>query len=95
VIATLLNLGVAGHYLAPELWVGRISPRPVIAINARDDGRLPRACVDALHAALRDPYEIVWVDGPHVLPNRHEVIENLSAQIQKRVSDARDETLMP
>jgi dienelactone hydrolase len=95
VIATLLNLVVAGHYLAPERWVGRISPRPVIAINARDDGHLPRACVDALHAALRDPYEIVWVDGPHVLPNRNEVIENLGAQILKRVSDARDETLLP
>jgi hypothetical protein len=94
-IAALLNVVAAGHYLAPERWVGRISPRQVVAINARDDGDLPRACVDALHAALRDPYEVVWVDGPHVLPSRHEVIENLSAQIRKRLSDARDETLLP
>jgi dienelactone hydrolase len=85
-IAEFLNALVAGHYLAPERWVGRISPRPVIAINARDDTRLPRTSVYALHAALRDPYEIVWVDGPHVLPNRPEVIETLSAQILKRVS---------
>ena len=85
-IAALLNVLVAGDHLAPELWVGRMSPRPVIAINARDDGRLPRACVDALHAALKDPYEIIWVDGPHVQPNRPEVIEALSEQILKRVS---------
>ena len=85
-IAALVNVLAAGHYLAPERWVGRISPRPVIAINARDDGRLPRASVEALHAALKDPYEIVWLDGPHVQPNRPEVIERLSAQILKRVS---------
>lgn len=85
-IAALLNALAAGPYLAPERWVGRISPRPVIVINSRGDRRLPRASVDALHAALRDPYEIVWVDGPHVQPNRPEVIETLSAQIRKRVS---------
>jgi hypothetical protein len=92
VIAMFFNAVAAGHYLAPERWVGRISPRPVVAINARDDGDLPRACVDTLHAALRDPYEILWVDGPHVLPSRNEVIENLSEQIRKRLSDARNET---
>jgi dienelactone hydrolase len=85
-IAAIFNVLVAGRHLAPELWVGRISPRPVIAINARDDGRLPRASVDALHAALKDPYEIVWMDGPHVLPNRAEVIEILCARILERVS---------
>jgi dienelactone hydrolase len=85
-VAAFLNVLAAGPYLAPERWVGRISPRPVIAINARDDRRLPRASVYALHAALRDPYEIVWVDGPHVQPNRPEVIETLSAQVLKRVA---------
>ena len=85
-IAAFLNALAAGPYLAPERWVGRISPRPVIAINARGDRSLPRASVDELHAALRDPYEIVWVDGPHVQPNRPEVIETLSAQVLKRVA---------
>jgi hypothetical protein len=85
--AALVNVLAAGHYLAPERWVGRISPRPVIAINARNDERLPRASVDALHAALKDPYEIVWLDGPHVLPNRPELIERLRAEILTRVSD--------
>ncbi len=95
-IATLLNVLVAGHYLAPERWVGRISPRAVIAINAKDDGRLPRVCVDALHAALKQPYEIVWVDGPHVLPNRTAVIESLGVRILKRVShEAAEDTSLP
>lgn len=88
-IAALVNVLVGGHYLSPEQWVGRISPRPVIAINARDDERLPRACVEALHAALQDPYEVVWIDGPHVQPNRPEVIDILSALILKRVSSER------
>jgi dienelactone hydrolase len=95
-IAALLNVLVDGHHLAPELWVGRISPRPVIAINARDDGRLPRASVDVLHAALEDPYELVWVDGPHVQPNRADVIESLSARILTRVShEVPDGTFLP
>jgi dienelactone hydrolase len=84
--AALITVLAAGHYLAPEHWVGRISPRPVIAINARDDERLPRASVNALHKALRAPCEIIWVDGPHVQPNRPEAIELLGAQILQRVS---------
>jgi dienelactone hydrolase len=85
-LASLLNVLAGGQYLASERWVGRISPRPVIAINARNDERLPRASVDTLHAALKDPYEIVWMDGPHVQPNRPEVIEILRARILERVS---------
>jgi dienelactone hydrolase len=85
-IASLVNVLAAGHYLAPERWVGRISPRPVIAINATDDERLPRTSVDTLHAALKEPNEIVWVDGAHVQPNRPEVIDLLRTEILERVS---------
>jgi hypothetical protein len=84
--AILINALVAGHYLAPERWIGRISPRPVIAVNARDDARMPRASVEVLHSALKEPYEVLWVDGPHVRPDRAETIESLSALILKRVS---------
>ena len=86
-LASFLTVLAGGRYLAPEQWVGRISPRPVIVINARDDERLPRASVDALHAALKPPYEIIWVEGPHVQPNRPAVIEFLSEQILQRISD--------
>ena len=86
-LASLITFLAAGQYLAPEHWVGRISPRPVIAINARDDERLPRVSVDALHAALKAPCEIIWVEGPHVQPNRPEIIETLGAQILQRIKD--------
>jgi dienelactone hydrolase len=86
-LATALNRLVGGQYLAAEKWVGRISPRPVIAINARDDESLPRASVAALHAALRQPYEIIWMGGPHVQPTRLEVLEGLRARILQRVVD--------
>jgi dienelactone hydrolase len=85
-LAALLTVLAAGPYLSPEQWVGRISPRPVIVINARGDEALPRASVEVLHAALEEPFEVIWVQGPHVQPNRTEVIELLSAQILQRVS---------
>jgi dienelactone hydrolase len=85
VLASALNELVAGRYLAAERWVGRISPRPVVVINARGDESLPPASVAALHAALEQPYEIIWTDGPHVQPNRPEVLERLRARILERV----------
>jgi dienelactone hydrolase len=84
-LASALNELVAGRYLAAERWVRRISPRPVVVINARGDESLPRASVAALHAALKQPYEIIWMDGPHVQPNRLEVLEGLRARILERV----------
>jgi dienelactone hydrolase len=85
-IAALLTGLAGGRYLAPERWVGRMSPRPVIVINAKGDESLPRASVAALHAALQEPFEIIWTAGTHVQPNRADVIELISAQILQRVS---------
>jgi dienelactone hydrolase len=83
--ASVLNKLVGGEYLAAERWVGRISPRPVVVINAKDDESLPRTSIEVLHEALEQPHEIIWMDGPHVQPNRLEVIEGLRALILERV----------
>jgi dienelactone hydrolase len=86
-LAAFLNVVAGGDYLAAERWVGRMSPRPVVVINARNDERLPPASVEALHAALRTPYRVIWMDGPHVRPDRPEVIDALRALLLRCVVD--------
>jgi dienelactone hydrolase len=49
----------------PANFVPRISPRPVLLVNGREDTELPRQSVDRLRAAARDPKTLVWVDTPH------------------------------
>jgi hypothetical protein len=36
---------MAGRHFSPDVWVGRVSPRPVVMINALDDERLPREAI--------------------------------------------------
>jgi fermentation-respiration switch protein FrsA (DUF1100 family) len=76
-VAWLADLLASGPRFAPERWIGRIAPRPVIMINTVDDERIPRATAEALHAAAREPRDIVWLPGLHVQPNRPEVLTAL------------------
>jgi hypothetical protein len=64
--AGLANVIIAGPRLAPERWAARISPRPFIMVNARDDERMPMASVRALYDAAAHPKELVWMSGGHV-----------------------------
>jgi hypothetical protein len=80
---TLAGVAAADH-LAPESWVGRISPRPVIVINARDDDALPPECIAVLHQALGEPSEILWTTGGHVHPRRQEVVADLARLVMER-----------
>ena len=84
-VASGLNVLAGGDYLAAERWVGRIAPRPVIVINARDDERLPRDAVETLHSALGAGHEIVWTSGQHVEPGRADVLEQLRREVLSRV----------
>lgn len=90
--AKLLGAAAYGHHLAPEKWVGRISPRPVIVISALDDESIPRESVETLHRALGQPSEVIWMSGEHVMPNREEIIEKITDVVFTRViaDDARD-----
>jgi hypothetical protein len=63
-----LALGGAG--LAPEPHdaassIGRLAPRPVLFVNARDDERVPAARAEQLHAAAGEPKEVAWFEGGH------------------------------
>lgn len=76
-VAALADLLASGPRFAPERWVGRIAPRPVVMINTVDDERIPRGTAEALHAAAREPREVVWLPGMHVQPNRPDVLSAL------------------
>ena len=87
-LAAGLAATIAGsQHLAPEKWVGRISPRPVICINALDDESIPAESVTVLHRALREPSEVIWMPGPHVLPQRGETIRMLTDLVFTRVAE--------
>ena len=82
----LLGWMTLSHHLRPEDWVGRISPRPVIIINARDDPSFPDTSIKVLHNATNEPYEIIWMQGEHIMPSRTEIVEALSSLVLKRVA---------
>lgn len=84
-VASLANVLASGPRFAPERWVGRIAPRPVVMINTEDDERIPRETAELLHAAARDPKEVVWLPGLHVQPNRPEVLTALIDAVFSRL----------
>lgn len=62
---------------APEQYVGRISPRPVIMVNGIDDEQMPRPAVEALYEAAREPKELIWMRTGHLMPNDSALIRAL------------------
>jgi len=87
VLGTLLGWITLSHHLGPEQWVGRISPRPVIFINARNDPSFPTSSITALHNAAKEPYEIIWMKSDHIMPSRTEVVETISSIVLERIAD--------
>ena len=88
----LLGAMTLSHHLAPEQWVGRISPRPVVIINARQDPSFPASSITALHNAAKEPYEIIWTEGEHIMPSRTEIVATISTLVLERVSRDQIET---
>jgi fermentation-respiration switch protein FrsA (DUF1100 family) len=54
-------------------------------INGRDDERLPRRAILSLYDSARSPKELIWLPGPHVEPERREVVERLIDRVLGRV----------
>ena len=84
VAAGVANLIIDGPRLDPVRWVGDISPRPFMMVNASEDERLPRPAIDALFDAAREPKEQVWMSGLHVHADR-ETITRLVSIVMERV----------
>ena len=49
----------------------------MVVINGRDDDDVTPAAVQALHSALGEPQEVLWVDGGHIHPKRPETISRV------------------
>ncbi|MDR9436192.1 MAG: hypothetical protein RI563_04905 [Thiohalophilus sp.] len=85
-VARILGFVTASEDLKPERWVGKISPRPVVVINSRGDSAYPATSVVALHASLREPYELEWLSGGHVTPGRTRVLKQLNERVVQRIA---------
>jgi fermentation-respiration switch protein FrsA (DUF1100 family) len=64
--AALANVIIAGPRLDPERWVGQISPRPFLMVNATEDERMPRDKVESLYGSARQPKQLIWTGGGHI-----------------------------
>jgi hypothetical protein len=92
-LGKLLGWITLSHHLGPEQWVGRISPRPVIIINAKNDPSFPASSITALHNAANEPYEIIWMESDHIMPSRTEIVETISAIVLDRIAKEKNRQL--
>lgn len=86
VLGKLFSWITLSHHLGPEQWIGRISPRPVIIINAKDDPSFPPSSIIALHDAAKQPSEIIWMESDHIMPSRTEIVEMISNLVLDRIA---------
>lgn len=68
----------------PVNWVARISPRPLLMINGKDDQIVPKECTERLFAAAKEPKEIVWLEGGH-LPQPDAVLRKVDEWLTKHL----------
>ena len=85
-VAWLLATAAGAQHLTPELWVGQVSPRPLIVVSALEDSALPPGPVDVLHRAVLPPAEILWSPGDHVHPKRPEIVDFITDLMFVRMS---------
>jgi fermentation-respiration switch protein FrsA (DUF1100 family) len=62
---------------APEQYVARISPRPIIMVNGIDDPQMPRRAVQSLYDAARQPKTLIWLRTGHLMPDDSTLIRAL------------------
>lgn len=68
----------------PVNWVARISPRPLLMINGKDDQIVPKECTERLFAAAKEPKEIVWLEGGH-MPQPDAVLRKVDEWLTKHL----------
>lgn len=61
---TALGMPNASH--DPEVWVGDISPTPLMIMHSEDDPIVPFAHGERLKSAANDPVRFLAVNGPHI-----------------------------
>lgn len=61
----LCGAGMLPEAADPIRFVARISPRPLLMVNARSDEVISRAASEALYAAAEQPKRRLWFEGSH------------------------------
>jgi hypothetical protein len=61
----------------PERHVARIAPRSILMINGIDDPQMPRAAVQSLFSAAREPKTQIWLRTGHLMPTDSALIRRL------------------
>ena len=77
---------IQAPYLKPERWVGRISPRPVMVVHARNDPSFPQESLASLHRSLRQPYQVIWLGQEHIGVRSQDLIQQIADLIVKYIS---------
>jgi fermentation-respiration switch protein FrsA (DUF1100 family) len=62
---------------APERFIGRIAPRPIVMVNGIDDPQMPEAAVRHLYDAAREPKTMIWLRTGHLMPTDSMLIRSL------------------
>jgi pimeloyl-ACP methyl ester carboxylesterase len=76
---------IQSRYLKPERWVGRISPRPVMLVHARNDPSFPAESIASLHRALHQPYKIIWLGEEHIGVRSRQLIQAITDLISRYI----------
>ena len=61
----------------PERYVAAIAPRRIIMVNGVDDPQMPRAAVESLYDAARQPKALIWLRTGHLMPTDTALIRAL------------------
>jgi hypothetical protein len=61
----------------PERHVALIAPRSILMINGEDDPQMPRAAVQALYDAAKEPKTLIWLRTGHLMPTDSVLIRAL------------------
>jgi hypothetical protein len=75
---------------APERYVSRIAPRPIVMVNGTDDPQMPRSAVQALYDAAREPKSLIWLRTGHLMPDDSVLIRALVDTTLARLPALRD-----
>jgi fermentation-respiration switch protein FrsA (DUF1100 family) len=81
--------------LAPERFVDRIAPRPLVMVNGVDDPQMPVNAVRQLYDAAREPKSMVWLRTGHLMPTDSLLIRALIDTAFARLPVLRDTTSAP
>ncbi len=63
----------------PMKYIDRISPRPLLMVNGKNDISIPAANTMALYNKAKEPKEIIWLDTKHIAPK----ISDLTSRLEK------------